>query len=64
VFGAAIDELREAGHLAYVMAADPVAATELGFDEYDGHVKEASASCNDPTNCWARTTRRSRASGR
>jgi hypothetical protein len=43
VFGAAIDELREAGHLAYVMAADPVAATELGFDEYDGHVKEASA---------------------
>ena len=43
MFGAAIDELREAGHLAYVMAADPVAATELGFDEYDGHVKEASA---------------------
>lgn len=43
VFGASIDELREAGHLAYVMAADPIAAAELGFDEYDGHVNKASA---------------------
>lgn len=43
VFGSAIDELREAAWLAHVMAADPVAAAELGFDEYDGHVNEASA---------------------
>lgn len=42
VFGSAIDELHEATRLAYGMAADPV-ATELGFDEYDGHVNEASA---------------------
>jgi hypothetical protein len=43
VFGSAIDELHEAARLAYGMAADPVAATELGFDEYDGHVTEASS---------------------
>lgn len=43
VFNAAIDELREAARLAHGMAADPVAAAELGFDEYDGHVDEASA---------------------
>jgi hypothetical protein len=43
VFSAAIEELREAARLAHVMAADPVAATELGFDEYDGRVRDASA---------------------
>ena len=43
VFGSAIDELRNAARLAHGMAADPVAAAELGFDEYDGHVDEASA---------------------
>lgn len=43
VFGSAIDELRNAARLAHSMAADPVAAAELGFDEYDGHVNEASA---------------------
>ncbi len=43
VFGAAIDELHEAVRLAHGMAADPVAGAELGFDEYDGHVNEASA---------------------
>ena len=43
VFGSAIDELRDAAGLAHGMAADPVAAAELGFDEYDGHVDEASA---------------------
>ena len=44
VFVSAIDELREASRLAHVMAADPVAAAELGgFDEYDGRVEEASA---------------------
>jgi hypothetical protein len=43
VFVSAVDELREAARLAHVMAADPVAAAELGFDEYDGRVNEASA---------------------
>ncbi len=43
VFGAAIDELREAARLAHAMAADPVAVTETVFDEYDGRVGEASA---------------------
>jgi hypothetical protein len=42
VFSSAIDQLHEAARLAHVMAADPVAAAELGFDEYDGHVDEAS----------------------
>jgi len=43
VFSSAVDELHEAARLAYGMAADPVAAAELGFDEYDRHVNEASA---------------------
>lgn len=43
VFGSAIDELHEAARLAHGMAADPVAAVGLGFDEYDGHVTEASS---------------------
>jgi len=43
VFGSAIDELHEAARLAHGMAADPVAAAGLGFDEYDGHVTEASS---------------------
>jgi hypothetical protein len=43
VFSSAVDELHEAARLAYGMAADPVAAAELGFDDYDSHVKEASA---------------------
>jgi hypothetical protein len=42
VFSSAVDELHEATRLAYSMAADPVAAAELGFDEYDEHVNEAS----------------------
>jgi hypothetical protein len=42
VFVSAIDQLREAARLARVMAADPVAA-DVGFDEYDGRVNEASA---------------------
>jgi hypothetical protein len=42
VFSAAIDELHGATRLAYGMAADPVAAAEQGFDEYDGRVNEAS----------------------
>ncbi len=43
VFASAIGRLREAARLAHAMAADPVAASELGFDEYDGRVDEASA---------------------
>jgi len=43
VFASAVNELHEAARLAYGMAADPVAAAELGFDEYDRHVNEASA---------------------
>ena len=43
VFASAIDRLHEATRLARVAAADPVAIADLGFDEYDGHVDEASA---------------------
>ena len=43
VFGSAINELHEAGQLAYNLAADPTAATQSGFDEYDRHVNEATA---------------------
>jgi hypothetical protein len=43
VFASAIDQLHEAARLAHVMAADPVAAAETGFDDYDSHVNEASA---------------------
>jgi hypothetical protein len=43
VFASAIDQLHEAARLAHIMAADPVAAAELGFDEYDGNVNKASA---------------------
>jgi hypothetical protein len=42
VFGAAIEQLHEAARLAHAMAADPVAATETSFDEYDGRAGEAS----------------------
>ncbi len=42
VFAVAIGRLHEAARLAHAMVADPVAA-ELGFDEYDGRVDEASA---------------------
>jgi hypothetical protein len=43
VFRSAIDELHEAARLAYELAADPVAATESGFDRYDSHLNEAAA---------------------
>ena len=43
VFGSAINELHEAAQLAYDLAADPTAATQSGFDEYDRHVNEADA---------------------
>jgi hypothetical protein len=43
VFRSAVDELHEAVRLAYSLAADPVAATESGFDEYDSRVNDAAA---------------------
>jgi hypothetical protein len=43
VFSSAINELHEAATLAYRLAADPTAATQSGFDEYDRHVNEAAA---------------------
>jgi poly-beta-1,6-N-acetyl-D-glucosamine synthase len=44
VFSSAINELHEAAQIAYTLAADPTAATQSGFDEYDRHVNEATAS--------------------
>ena len=42
-FSSAIRELHRASELAYNLAADPTAATQSGFDEYDRHVSEAAA---------------------
>jgi hypothetical protein len=42
VFRAAISELHEAAQLAHTLAADPAAATQSGFEEYDRHVNEAA----------------------
>jgi hypothetical protein len=42
VFRSAVDELHEASRLAYGLAADPTAATQAAFDEYDGHVDSAA----------------------
>jgi hypothetical protein len=43
VFSSATNELYEAARLAYTLAADPTAATQAEFDEYDRHVNEAEA---------------------
>ena len=43
VFRSAINELYEATTLAYKLAADPTAASQSGFDEYDRHVSQAAA---------------------
>jgi hypothetical protein len=43
VFRSAINDLHEAAHLAYRLAADPTAANQSGFDAYDRHVSEAAA---------------------
>jgi hypothetical protein len=42
VFRSAINELYEATKLAYTFAADPTAATQSGFEEYDHHVNQAA----------------------
>jgi hypothetical protein len=43
VFRSAIDELHQAAQLAYVLAADPISATQDDFDHYDHLVNEAAA---------------------
>jgi hypothetical protein len=43
VFRSAIKELYQAAQLAYDLAADPTAATQSRFEEYDRHVNEAAA---------------------
>ena len=43
VFLSAIDELYQAARLAYVLAADPISATQADFDRYDGLVEEAAS---------------------
>jgi hypothetical protein len=43
VFVLAIGELYAANKLAYQLAADPVSATEDGFDAYDRHIDEATS---------------------
>ena len=43
VFRSAINELYEATKLAYELAADPTAASQFGFAEYDRHVSQAAA---------------------
>jgi hypothetical protein len=43
VFRSAIKELYQAAQLAHDLAADPTAATQSKFEEYDRHVNEAAA---------------------
>ena len=43
VFRSAIDGLHQAAQLAYVLAADPISATQEDFDHYDHLVNKASA---------------------
>jgi hypothetical protein len=42
VFRPAIDELHQAAQLAYVLAADPISATQADFEQYDHLVDEAA----------------------
>lgn len=43
VFRSAIDELHRAAQLSYVLAADPLSATQGDFEQYDHLVSEAAA---------------------
>jgi hypothetical protein len=43
VFRSAIDELHQAAQLSYVLAADPLSATQDDFEQYDHLVNEAAA---------------------
>ena len=42
-FLSAIDELHRAARLAYVLAVDPISASEADFDHYDHLLNEAAA---------------------
>jgi hypothetical protein len=41
-FSAAVHELQKATRLAYALAADPITATQAGFEEYDRHADSAA----------------------
>jgi hypothetical protein len=43
VFGSAIDGLHRAARLSYVLAVDPISATQADFEQYDHLVKGAAA---------------------
>ena len=43
MFRSAIDELHQAAQLSYVVAADPLSATQGDFEQYDHLVNEAAA---------------------
>jgi hypothetical protein len=43
VFRSAINELYQAAQLAHDLAADPTAATQSGFEEYDRHANQAAS---------------------
>jgi hypothetical protein len=42
-FVSAIDELHQAAQLAYILAADPISATQADFEDYDRLVDEGAA---------------------
>jgi hypothetical protein len=42
-FVSGIEELHQGGRLAYVLAADPIAASQADFDDYDSLANEAAA---------------------
>jgi hypothetical protein len=42
MFRSAVNDLHEAAQLAYTLAADPTAATQFRFEEYDRRVNEAA----------------------
>jgi LAS superfamily LD-carboxypeptidase LdcB len=44
VFRPAIDELHQAAQLAYVLAADPISATQADFEHYDHLVDKAAVN--------------------
>ena len=60
VFSAAIDELRKAARLATAWPPIP-SPPPTAFDEYEAASTRHPPSCDDPTNCRERSTRRSRA---
>jgi hypothetical protein len=43
VFRSTVSELHDAAQVACTLAADPTAAAQSGFKEYDRHVNEAAA---------------------